>query len=128
MANYTNLTALTALVAFAREHGCEDADLLAKGDVMVAAQKKRVENAKNAPRAKSKEQIERENNAARVVEVMRDHGEPVSAAWIVEHCPTVYTESGANGVMRTAKRLGLVETCGTVKNAAGKQRTLYKAL
>ena len=58
---YTNREALHMIVTFLNEHGCEDADLVAKVDAMATAADKRAENAKNAPRAKSKETVENEN-------------------------------------------------------------------
>lgn len=125
---YTNRETLHLVAAFLREHACDDADLIAKVDAMAAAADKRAENAKNAPRAKSKETIENENRAAQAVELMRAHGEPVTGEWIAEHVPGLYKLSGATGCMRTAVRLGLVETCGTVKNAEGKARTLYRVI
>lgn len=125
---YTNREALHMIVTFLNEHGCEDADLIAKVDAMATAADKRAENAKNAPRAKSKETVENENRAAQAVELMKAHGEPVTGEWIAEHVPGLFSLSGANGCMRTAARLGLVETCGTIKNAEGKQRTLYRPI
>ena len=125
---YTNREALHLMVTFLKEHGCNDADLTAKVEAMATAADKRAENAKNAPRAKSKETIANEQRAAQAVELMRQHGEPVTGEWIAEHVPGLFSLSGANGCMRTATRLGLVETCGTVKNADGKQRTLYRAV
>ena len=125
---YTNREALHLMVAFLNEHGCNDADLTAKVEAMAAAADKRAENAKNAPRAKSKETIANEQRAVQAVELMRQHGEPVTGEWIAEHVPGLFSLSGANGCMRTATRLGLVETCGTVKNTDGKQRTLYRAV
>ena len=113
---YTNREALRMIVTFLNEHGCEDADLIAKVDAMATAADKRAENVKNAPRAKA------------AVELMRQHGEAVTVEWIAEHVPGLFSLSGANGCMRTASRLGLVETCGTVKNADGKQRTLYRVI
>lgn len=125
---YTNRKALHMMAAFLNEHGCTDADLIAKVDAMATAADKRAENAKNAPRAKSKETVENENRAKAAVELMRQHGEPVTGEWIAEHVPGLFSLSGANGCMRTASRLGLVETCGTVKNVDGKQRTLYRVI
>ena len=125
---YTNREALHLMVTFLNEHGCNDADLTAKVEAMATAADKRAENAKNAPRAKSKETIANEQRATQAVELMRQHGEPVTGEWIAEHVPGLFSLSGANGCMRTATRLGLVETCGTVKNADGKQRTLYRAV
>ena len=125
---YTNREALHLMVTFLNEHGCEDTDLTAKVEAMATAADKRAENAKNAPRAKSKETIANEQRATQAVELMRQHGEPVTGEWIAEHVPGLFSLSGANGCMRTATRLGLVETCGTVKNADGKQRTLYRAV
>lgn len=125
---YTNREALHLMVTFLNEHGCEDADLIAKVDAMATAADKRAENAKNAPRAKSKETVENENRAKTAVELMRQHGKAVTAEWIAEHVPSLFSLSGANGCMRTAARLGLVETCGTVKTADGKQRTLYRVI
>lgn len=125
---YTNREALHMIVTFLNEHGCEDADLVAKVDAMATAADKRAENAKNAPRAKSKETLENEKRAKEAVELMRQHGEPVTGEWIMEHIPGIFKLSTANGCMRTASRLGLVETCGTMKNAEGKQRTLYRPI
>lgn len=125
---YTNREALHMIVTFLNEHGCEDADLIAKVDAMAASADKRAENAKNAPRAKSKETLENEKRAQIAVGLMQQHGEPVTGEWIAEHVPGLFSLSGANGCMRTAARLGLVETCGTVKNVDGKQRTLYRVI
>lgn len=125
---YTNRETLHICAAFLREHGCEDADLIAKVDAMAAAADKRAENAKNAPRAKSKQTIENENRAMQAVELMRAHGEPVTGDWIAEHVAGLYSLSGATGCMKTASRLGLVETCGSIKNAEGKPRTLYRVI
>lgn len=123
---YTNREALHMMGAFLRDNGCTDAEFIAKIDAMAKAADKRAENAKNAPRAKSKETVEKEKRAKEAVELMRQHGKPVTGEWIAEHVPGLFSLSGANGCMRTASRLGLVETCGTVKNAEGKQRTLYR--
>lgn len=125
---YTNREALHMMAAFLRDNGCTDPDLVSKVDAMAASADKRAENAKNAPRAKSKETLENEKRAKEAVELMRQHGEPVTGEWIAEHVPGLFSLSDANGCMRTAARLGLVETCGTVKNAEGKQRTLYRPL
>lgn len=125
---YTNRETLHICAAFLREHGCDDANLIAKVDAMAAAADKRAENAKNAPRAKSKETLENEKRAKEAVELMKAHGEPVTGEWIAEHVPGLFSLSGANGCMRTAARLGLVETCGTIKNAEGKSRTLYRVI
>jgi hypothetical protein len=125
---YTNREALHMIVTFLRDNGCTDQDLIAKVDAMATAADKRAENAKNAPRAKSKETLENEKRAQTAVELMRQHGEAVTGEWIAEHVPGLFSLSGANGCMRTAARLGLVETCGTVKNADGKQRTLYRVI
>lgn len=125
---YTNREALHAAAAFMREMGCEDTDLVAKVDAMATAADKRAENAKNAPRAKSKETVANEKRAKEAVELMKAHGEPVTGDWVAEHVPGLFSLSGANGCMRTAARLGLVETCGTTKNAEGKQRTLYRVI
>lgn len=125
---YTNREALHMMITFLNEHGCEDAEFIAKVDAMAKAADKRAENAKNVPRAKSKETVENEKRAKEAVELMRQHGEAVTGEWIAEHVPGLFSLSGANGCMRTATRLGLVETCGTVKNAEGKQRTLYRVI
>ena len=125
---YTNREALHMIVVFLRDNGCEDTDLIAKVDAMAASADKRAENAKHAPRAKSKETLENEKRAQTAVELMRQHGEAVTGEWIAEHVPGLFSLSGANGCMRTAARLGLVETCGTVKNIDGKQRTLYRVI
>ena len=125
---YTNREALHMMVSFLNEHNCDDAEFIAKVEAMATAADKRAENAKKAPRAKSKETVENENRAKNAVELMKQHGEPVTGEWIAEHVPGLFSLSGANGCMRTATRLGLVETCGTVKNADGKQRTLYRVI
>ena len=125
---YTNREALHMIVTFLNEHGCTDTDLIAKVDAMATSADKRAEKAKSAPRAKSKETLENEKRATEAVELMRQHGEPVTGEWIAEHVPGLFSLSGANGCMRTASRLGLVETCGTMKNAEGKQRTIYRPI
>ena len=84
---YTNREALHLMVTFLNEHGCNDADLTAKVEAMATAADKRAENAKNAPRAKSKETIANEQRATQAVELMRQHGEPVTGEWIAEHVP-----------------------------------------
>lgn len=124
----TNREALHMAADVLRTVDGASADLIAKLDAMAAAADKRAENAKNAPRAKSKETVENENRAKTAVELIRQHGEAVTGEWITEHVPGLFSLSGANGCMRTAARLGLVETCGTVKNADGKQRTLYRVI
>lgn len=125
---YTNREALHIVTAFLREHGCEDTDLIAKVDAMAVAADKRAENAKKTPRAKSKETLANEARAVEAVELMKAHGEPVTGEWIAEHVAGLYSLSGASGCMRTASRMGLVETCGTVKNADGKPRMLYRVI
>lgn len=128
MAKYTNREAMNAIIVFLRDHKCEDGDLINKVYAMAAAMDKRAENAKNAPRAKSKETLANEERARQAVELMKTHGEPVTGEWIMEHVPGIFKLSAANGCMRTAARLGLIETCGTTKNAEGKQRTLYRPI
>lgn len=124
---YTNREALHMIVTFLNEHGCEDADLVAKVDAMAASADKRAESAKNTPRAKSKEQVARESLAGTAADIIRAHGEPVTAEWVAENVPGVFTASGANGLMRTAKRLGLVVVAGKVR--IGKtDRVVYKAV
>lgn len=125
---YTNREALHMVVMFLDEHKCEDADLVSKINAMATAADKRAANAKNRPRTKSKETLENEKRAREAVELMRRHSEPVTGEWIMEHIPGIFKLSTANGCMRTASRLGLVETCGTMKNAEGKQRTLYRPI
>lgn len=125
---YTNREALHAVAVFLRDNSCTDLDLITKVDAMATAADKRAESAKNAPRAKSKETLANEKRAKEAVELMRQHGEPVTGEWVAEHVPGLHSLSGANGCMRTATRLGLVETCGTAKNAEGKQRTLYRPI
>ena len=125
---YTNREALHLVVTFLRDNGCENLDLIAKVDAMAASADRRAEKAKNAPRAKSKETVENEKRAREVVELMRQHGEAVTGEWIMNAMPDILKLSAANGCMRTAARLGLVETCGTTKNAEGKQRTLYRPI
>lgn len=103
------------------------ADLIAKLDAMAAAADKRAENAKSAPRVKSKEQREKEERATRAAAIMREHGEPVTAEWLVDNVPGLFKTSEANGCMQTAKRLGLIEPCGKVKYGT-KWRTTYRAI
>lgn len=103
------------------------ADLIAKLDAMAAAADKRAENAKSAPRVKSKEQREKEERATRAAAIMREHGEPVTAEWLVDNVPGLFKTSEANGCMQTAKRLGLIEPCGKEKYGT-KWRTTYRAI
>ena len=124
---YTNREALHMIVTFLNEHGCEDADLTAKVEAMAASADKRAENAKNAPRAKSKETVENENRAKAAVELMRQHGEPVTGEWIAEHVPGLFSLSGANGCMRTALRLGLVRKVDKVRDG-GRTLVRYEAV
>lgn len=126
MATITNREALHMMVEYLNTTECGNAELIAKVEAMAASADKRAESAKNAPRAKSKETLANEERARQAVELMKAHGEPVTGEWLVEHVPGLYKLSGASGCMRTASRLGLVETCGSVKNAAGAPRTLYR--
>lgn len=122
---YTNMTALAKAIELLAN--CGDADLVAKLGAMHAAQVKRAENQKNAPRVKSKEQREREERATLAAKIMRDHGKPVTAAWISDHVPMVPTASKANGVMRTAINMGIVEKAGKTRDG-GSELVLYRAL
>ena len=122
---YTNLTALAKAAELLAN--CGDADLVAKLEAMHTAQAKRAENQKNAPRVKSKEQREREERAALAAKIMKDHGEPVTAAWISDHVPMVPTASKANGVMRTAINMGIVEKAGKTRDG-GSELVLYRAI
>lgn len=124
---YTNREALHMMVTFLNEHNCDDAEFVAKVEAMATAADKRAENAKNAPRVKSKEQREKEERAAKAAAIMREHGEPVTAEWLVDNVPGLFKTSEANGCMQTAKRLGLIEPCGKVKSGT-KWRTTYRAI
>lgn len=123
----TNREALHMAADVLRTVDGVSADLIAKLDVMAAAADKRAENAKNAPRVKSKEQREKEERATRAAAIMREHGEPVTAEWLVDNVPGLFKTSEANGCMQTAKRLGLIEPCGKVKYGT-KWRTTYRAI
>lgn len=127
MTTYTNRTALHAAADLLRTVDGTPADLIAKLDAMAVAADKRAENAKNAPRVKSKEQRDKEERATRAAAIMRDHGEPVTAEWLVDNVPGLFKVSEANGCMRTAKRLGLIEPCGKVK-FGNTWRTTYRAI
>ena len=50
----------------------------------------------------TKTQLINENLAAKLVEAMRKHGEPVSAKWIAENVPGVLTPQKAVAVVRAA--------------------------
>lgn len=123
----TNREALHMAADILRTVDGASADLIAKLDAMAAAADKRAENAKNAPRVKSKEQREKEERATRAAAIMREHGEPVTAEWLVDNVPGLFKTSEANGCMQTAKRLGLIEPCGKVKYGT-KWRTTYRAI
>lgn len=123
----TNREALHMAADVLRTVDGASADLIAKLDAMAAAADKRAENAKNAPRVKSKEQREKEERATRAAAIMREHGEPVTAEWLVDNVPGLFKTSEANGCMQTAKRLGLIEPCGKVKYGT-KWRTTYRAI
>lgn len=123
----TNREALHMAADMLRTVDGASADLIAKLDAMAAAADKRAENAKNAPRVKSKEQREKEERATRAAAIMREHGEPVTAEWLVDNVPGLFKTSEANGCMQTAKRLGLIEPCGKVKYGT-KWRTTYRAI
>lgn len=123
----TNRAALHMAADLLREVENVPADLISKLDAMATAADKRAENAKNAPRVKSKEQREKEERAAKAAAIMREHGEPVTAEWLVDNVPGLFKTSEANGCMQTAKRLGLIEPCGKVKYGT-KWRTTYRAI
>lgn len=123
----TNREALHMAADVLRTVDGASADLIAKLDAMAAAADKRAENAKSAPRVKSKEQREKEERATRAAAIMREHGEPVTAEWLVDNVPGLFKTSEANGCMQTAKRLGLIEPCGKVKYGT-KWRTTYRAI
>lgn len=123
----TNREALHMAADMLRTVDGASADLIAKLDAMAAAADKRAENAKSAPRVKSKEQREKEERATRAAAIMREHGEPVTAEWLVDNVPGLFKTSEANGCMQTAKRLGLIEPCGKVKYGT-KWRTTYRAI
>lgn len=123
----TNRAALHMAADLLREVEGTPENLIAKLDAMAAAADKRAENAKNAPRVKSKEQRDKEERATRAAAIMRDHGEPVTAEWLVDNVPGLFKVSEANGCMRTARNLGLVETVGKEKTANG-WRTTYGAI
>lgn len=123
----TNRAALHMAADLLREVENVPADLICKLDAMATAADKRAESAKNAPRVKSKEQREKEERAAKAAAIMREHGEPVTAEWLVDNVPGLFKTSEANGCMQTAKRLGLIEPCGKVKFGT-KWRTTYRAI
>lgn len=123
----TNRAALHMAADLLREVENVPADLISKLDAMATAADKRAENAKNAPRVKSKEQREKEERATKAAAIMREHGEPVTAEWLVDNVPGLFKTSEANGCMQTAKRLGLIEPCGKVKYGT-KWRTTYRAI
>lgn len=123
----TNREALHMAADMLRTVDGASADLIAKLDAMAAAADKRAENAKNAPRVKSKEQREKEERATRAAAIMREHGEPVTAEWLVDNVPGLFKTSEANGCMQTAKRLGLIEPCGKAKYGT-KWRTTYRVI
>ena len=79
---YTNREALHMMVSFLNEHNCDDAEFIAKVEAMATAADKRAENAKKAPRAKSKETVENENRAKNAVELMKHYEEPEVVSFI----------------------------------------------
>ena len=125
---YTNRTALHCTVDLLREVENVPADLISKLETMAAAADKRAEKAANAPRVKSKEQREREARATEAARIMKEHGAPVTAAWVAENVPGLYSVSGANGCIRTGRNMGLIETVGKEKTHDGKWRTTYRAI
>ena len=124
----TNRVALHMAVDLLREVENVPADLISKLDAMATAADKRAEKAANAPRVKSKEQREREARATEAARIMKEHAAPVTAAWVAENVPGLYSVSGANGCIRTARNMGLVETVGKEKTTDGKWRTTYRAI
>lgn len=127
MNSITNRAALHMAVKNLKELGCEHAELIAKLETMAKAADKRAENAKKSPRAKSKDQIEREERAKEAAEKMKAHGKPVTTDWLIENVSGLITSDKAAGCMRTAANLGLVEKVGYEK-VNGKPRVTYQAV
>ena len=94
---------------------------------MAKAADKRAENAKKSPRAKSKDQIEREERAIKAARKMKAHGKPVTTDWVIENVSGLITSDKAAGCMRTAINLGIVEKVGYEK-VNGKPRVTYQAI
>ena len=127
MNSITNRAALHMAIETLEELGCENDALLKKLDTMAKAADKRAENAKKSPRAKSKDQIEREERAKEAAEKMKAHGAPVTTEWLMENVSGLITADKAAGCMRTAANLGIVEKVGYEK-VNGKPRVTYQAI
>ena len=127
MNSITNRAALHMAVKALKELGCENENLLKKLDTMAKAADKRAENAKKSPRAKSKDQIEREERAKEAAQKMKAHGAPVTTDWLIENVSGLITSDKAAGCMRTAINLGIVEKVGYEK-VNGKPRVTYQAI
>lgn len=120
---YTNETALAKVAEIIAN--CGDADLIAKIKTMHAAQVKRNEARKNAPRTPSKETLKNREIARAACEIIKAHGEPVTLSWIAEHCEGIYSASEAKGKMATAARNGWAEKVGTLKVDGKTRATFY---
>ena len=127
MNSITNRAALHMAIKALEELGCENENLLKKLDTMAKAADKRAENAKKSPRAKSKDQIQREERAKEAAEKMKAHGKPVTTDWVIENVPGLITADQGAGCMRTAINLGIVEKAGYEK-VNGKPRVTYQAI
>lgn len=123
----TNRAALHLAIETLKELECENQALLDKLDTMAKAADKRAENAKKSPRAKSKDQIEREERAIKAARKMKAHGKPVTTDWLIENVSGLITADKAAGCMRTAANLGIVEKVGYEK-VNGKPRVTYQAI
>ena len=127
MNSITNRAALHLAIETLKELECENQALLDKLDTMAKAADKRAENAKKSPRAKSKDQIEREERAKEAAQKMKAHGKPVTTDWVIENVPGLITADQGAGCMRTAINLGIVEKVGYEK-VNGKPRVTYQAI
>ena len=78
------------------------------------------ETAMNKPVKKSgdrrtKEQIQNDNDIDKIVEWVRQHGEPVSAREVLENFPFVRTVQKATGLLRRGVKRGLLVSDATKK-------------
>lgn len=127
MNSITNRAALHMAIETLKELECENQALLDKLDAMAKAADKRAENAKKSPRAKSKDQIKREERAKEAAQKMKAHGAPVTTDWVIENVPGLIATEQAAGCLRTAINLGIVEKVGYEK-VNGKPRVTYQAI
>lgn len=127
MNSITNRAALHMAIKALEELGCEKKDLLRKLDTMAKAADRRAENARKSPRAKSKDQIEREERAKEAAQKMKAYGAPVTTVWLIENISGLITADKATGCMRTALNLGIVKKAGYEK-VNGLPRVTYQAI